>query len=302
MFSIEKLGLIAYLNDNSRLTLNRLFQELPEDIVEDVFDSHISGRRTVEKKEGLKALAALNEKPIPKDVLHRTIDRIKSYQNNGVSTVTYWDSSYPVMLKQIPNPPLIMYVNGNKFPGNKPIAIVGTRNPSSKGLQLSYEFGAKLAIKGHTIISGLARGIDAQAHAGALEVNGTTIAVLGTPITEIYPEENKELAKEIMNNGALVSEITEEAYMHPGRFVIRNRITSGLSSSVIVIESSGQGGTYRQVELALKQHRKVYVVNQGVFSNPEHRAGYRKLIEKGATPTESPEDIVPQDSKQLKLF
>jgi DNA processing protein len=293
---------MAYLNDNARAVLNRSLQALSAEAVDRVLDIYLSRGMAAENGDELKTLRMLYERPIGRDLHDRTTARIKDYLRAGIRIVTFWDPTYPGNLRSIPNAPLLLYVSGRVFPGNSPVAIFGTTNPSDKGLELAYHFGAAMAKKKRTVVSGLAKGIDTHAHGGALSVPGTTIAVLGTPITEIYPQENEHLAEEITQSGALVSEMTEEADPNPRRFIQRNRIISGMSESVIVIESSGEGLAYRQMEIALKQGRKVYVVDHDVFTNPEHKAGFMKLKAIGAIPISDPEDMLSTESKQLKLF
>jgi DNA processing protein len=302
LFSTEKLGMIAYLNDNARATLNRSLQRLTAEAVDQVLDTYLSGGMAAENNDDLQTLRMLYERPIGKELQARTTSRIQDYLKKGIRIITFWDPTYPSNLRSIPNPPLLLYVNGRVFPGNNPVGIVGTTNPSDRGLELAYQFGAAMAKKRRAVVSGLAKGIDTYAHGGALSVKGTTIAVLSTPITEIYPEENKHLSEEITQGGAIVSEITEEADTHPRRVIQRNRIISGMSESVVVIESSGEGVAHRQVEIALNQGRKVYVVDHDVFTNPEHKAGFVKLKEMGALPISVPEEMASTEPKQLKLF
>ncbi|NLT36816.1 MAG: DNA-processing protein DprA [Methanomassiliicoccus sp.] len=302
MFNLKKLGLIACLNDNTAADIVGFLQQLPTDVADQVLEAYLSGRQGMEGEDGNQALMRLNERPVSNDILDRTTDRTDRYLKQGIRAVTYWEPGYPGILRLIQNPPLILYVKGTVFPGSSPVALIGTRHPSPKGLELAYEFGARLASRGHTIVSGLGRGIDAQAHEGALGAGGNTIAVMGTPVTEIFPEENRELASWIEGNGSLVSEITEEAQMNPGRFVHRNRIITGMSGSVVVMESARGSGIHRQVEVAIRQGRRVYAVDHGKFTDRDHGASFVQLKALGAIPIMHPDDAAPTGTKQLKLF
>lgn len=222
---------------------------------------------------------------------------IKQYQKSGIKIINFWNKDYPLELKKILNPPLILYVKGQIFPGRSRVAIVGTRNLSFTGRNLAFQYSKALAEKGHTIVSGLARGVDTIAHEGTLSANGTTIAVLGNPINEIYPKENLALADKILTTGSIVSEMSQLAVMHRGRFVDRNRIISGISEAVLIIESTTDGGTIHQARFALEQGRKVYVIKHE-HDKKEAQDGYVKLLSMGAIPVTSPEEI--DVSKKIK--
>lgn len=302
MFSNDKLGLIAYLNDHARAPVNRALQRLDADAVDRILDAHLSQNTMNGNDDEAKVLRSLNDRPASAEDLERTTARASGYLKMGIRIVTFWDPRYPISLKMVPNAPLVLYVNGCVFPGSSPVAVVGTVNPSDRGMELAYHFGAALAKRKRTVISGLAKGIDTEAHGGALSVGGTTIAVLGTPVTDIYPEENKALAEEIGLHGSVVSEVTEEATSNMGRFLQRYRIISGMAESVVFVETSGEGAARRQVEVALKQGRKVFVVEHEVFTNPEHKAGFERLKTMGAVPIYGPEDLTSKEPRQSKLF
>lgn len=225
------------------------------------------------------------------DRFNRYLKSVEQYMGRGVKIIDYWDEAYPDSLRYVSNPPLLLFVDGTTFPGSSPVAIVGTRRASLLGRKLAHEFGAFFAERGRTVVSGLARGIDSAAHAGALESNGSTVAILAGDIDYIYPPENAKLAEAIKKNGAVVSEVTRHAFVHKGRFVERNRITSGLSKAVVVIESVRTGGTLQQVRFALSQGRPTYVLDQGEFENADARAGFRRLIEMGALAIRSPKEV-----------
>jgi len=219
------------------------------------------------------------------------LDLIRAYVDGNVRILTYWDEGYPVILRSIPNPPLILYIRGKVFPGNDGVAIVGTRVASERGRALARKFGRGLAEEGYTVISGLASGVDAAAHEGALDGGGVTIAVLAGDVDRIYPNENVGLARRVTEQGSLVSEITPQAELRPGRFVERNRITSGLAHAVLIIETGKTGGTIRQAEYARAQKRPIYVVDHGRFDRLESEEGFRSLVRAGAIPVREPSEV-----------
>jgi DNA processing protein len=171
------------------------------------------------------------------------------------------DPGYPTLLRSIDDPPLVLYVKGDASILNtdRAIAIVGTRQPTRTGLQVAFRIARYFAEAGCAIVSGLAKGIDTAAHRGALEVQGRTVAVLGTPLDVIYPAENRPLAEQIVDEGgALVSELPLGSSSSRSAFVLRDRIQSGLSLAVVPIQSDLEGGTMHTVEFAEKQHRLLF--------------------------------------------
>lgn len=181
---------------------------------------------------------------------------------NKIKIITIQDKNYPEKLKYIYNPPKKLYVLGDESILNKTsIAIIGCRNCSEYGRKVSYKFAQELAKRNIVIISGFARGVDTYAHKGVVSVKERTIAVLGCGLDVIYPAENKELYKQILQNGgAIVSEYplgTDPLKQH---FPARNRIISGLSDGVLVIEAKQRSGTLITVEHALEQGKDVYAI------------------------------------------
>lgn len=231
------------------------------------------------------------------------LDLIKKYINNGIRIISYWDPDYPDRLRKISSPPLLIYVRGDVTLDNRSVAIVGTRHPSLSGTRLAYEYARYFAENGFAIVSGLALGIDTSAHRGALSVDGKTIAVLGNQVSSIYPKENYDLANEILKKGAIVSEMTDFAYMHRGRFIERNRIISGLSHAVIAVEASKNGGTIHQAKFAIDQKRPLYAIRQMDFSNPDNRKGFEILVGLGAISISNPSEVIfGPKTKQQKLI
>ena len=179
-----------------------------------------------------------------------------------IKTIRIGDKNYPEKLMNIYGRPQTLYILGNETLLNeKSIAIIGCRNASNYGLRSAYQFGYELAKKGICIVSGFARGIDTYAHKGALAAKGKTIAVLGCGLNVIYPPENMELYKQILiKGGAIITEYPLESKPERHHFPIRNRIISGLSDGVLVVEAKKKSGTLITVEYALEQGKEVFVV------------------------------------------
>ncbi|MCF6336982.1 MAG: DNA-processing protein DprA [Gammaproteobacteria bacterium] len=201
------------------------------------------------------------------------------------------DPRYPALLKEIPDPPPILFVRGDINLLTQPqLAIVGSRNPSASGSQLAHDFAASLTRHGLTITSGLALGIDAASHQGALNADGKTIAVAGTGLDRIYPARHRELGHHIAEQGALVSEFPPGTPPIASNFPRRNRIISGLSLGVLVIEAALKSGSLITARLASEQGREVFAI-PGSIHNPLAR-GCHMLIQQGAKLTMEISDIL----------
>jgi DNA processing protein len=197
----------------------------------------------------------------------------------------------PELLRQIPGPPTLLYVVGNKDALHLPaLAIVGSRNPTRGGIQNAYEFSYHLARSGFCIVSGLALGIDTAAHKGALDAGAKTVAFLGHGIDRVYPAENRELAHRIAVEGALCSEYTLGSPPRREHFPARNRLISGLSLGTLVIEAARRSGSLISARLAAEQGREIFAI-PGSIHNPLSR-GCHQLIKQGAKLVESADDIV----------
>lgn len=204
-----------------------------------------------------------------------------------------WDDpAYPALLAELPDAPPLLFVSGNAACLEQPqLAIVGSRQASQPGLDNARAFAKALAGAGCVITSGLALGIDAAAHQGALEVGGTTIAVVGTGLLHTYPRQHRDLAARILaQQGALVSELPLHAPAHASHFPRRNRMISGLSLGVLVVEASVASGSLITARLALEQGREVYAI-PGSIHHPGAR-GCHRLIREGATLVEQVGDIL----------
>jgi len=214
----------------------------------------------------------------PKISLEAEMEKL---ERHGVKTFTCRDEGYPARLKQIYDYPPILYVKGTILPQDEwCLAIVGTRKATVYGRQAAEEIAADLARNKITIVSGLARGIDSIAHRGALEAGGRTIAVFGCGLDIVYPSENASLAQTITDNGALLSEFPLGAEPRRENFPLRNRIMSGLSLGVLVVEAGDTSGAMITARLALEQNREVFAVPGSILS-PTSR-GTNNLIQEGA--------------------
>jgi DNA processing protein len=205
--------------------------------------------------------------------------------------VTLADPDYPQALLQIPDPPTLLYVKGRRDLLNRPaLAIVGSRNPTPQGIQNAERFAAAFSDYGLTVTSGLALGIDAAAHRGALSVAGHTLAFIGTGIDRIYPARNKELAIEIAAKGAIISEFPIGTPVSAANFPRRNRLISGFSLGVLVVEAAIESGSLITARLAGEQGREVFAI-PGSIHSPQAR-GCHKLIKQGAKLVETANDVL----------
>ena len=209
----------------------------------------------------------------------------------GASFLTIHDSAYPKILKEIFDPPLLLYARGDlRLLGELAVGIVGTRRPTAYGKAMAERLATDLAARGLVIVSGMARGIDSAAHRGALHAHGKTIAVLGTGMDVPYPAENKKLHAEISEKGLLLSEFPLGSFPAPQNFPIRNRIISGLSFGVIVVEAAQYSGSLITARLAMEQNREVYGVPGSVTN--KNSWGPHILIKQGAKLVEDWKDVV----------
>ncbi len=205
--------------------------------------------------------------------------------------LTIDDPAYPGQLLEIPDAPPLLFVRGSVELLSRPqIAIVGSRNPSSQGKRTARDFAETLATCGYVITSGLALGIDAASHIGALQSTGLTIAVAGTGLDRIYPARHRQLAMDIVERGAIISEFPPGTTARAGHFPRRNRIISGLSIGLLVVEAARQSGSLITARLSLEQNREVFAI-PGSIHNPLAR-GCNALIREGAKLVETTRDIL----------
>ena len=209
----------------------------------------------------------------------------------GIRVTTWQDESYPRRLKEIEQPPPVLYVRGNLLPEDDfAVAIVGTRRITPYGRQVTEELAAYVAANGITVISGLARGVDAAAHTAALRAGGRSLAVLGSGVDRIYPSENRALAEQMMQHGAILSDYPVGTAPEASNFPPRNRIISGLSMAVVVIEAGETSGALITAEFAAEQGREVFAVPGSILA-PQSK-GTNRLIQYGAQPLLTPQDLM----------
>jgi DNA processing protein len=226
------------------------------------------------------------------------LQQMEELNKTGIKIVTYLDEDYPPHLLNIYDRPAFLYVLGQLEEEDIPIAIVGSRHASTYGKYTTERLSRELALKGITIVSGMARGIDSCAHRGALAAQGRTIAVLGSGLDVIYPPENKKIFNDILQNGAVISEYppgTEPLSYH---FPARNRIISGMSYGVLVVEAGEKSGSLITARLAMEQGRDVFAI-PGAIDSASSR-GTNSLIKQGAKLIDNIDDIIEDILPQLE--
>jgi DNA processing protein len=220
------------------------------------------------------------------------LDRLyQSITESDVTVLTLLDEAYPALLREIDQAPPVIYVKGVLTPADDfAVAMVGTRRVTAYGQQVARDTSTYLASHGLTIVSGMARGVDALAHQHALQAGGRTIAVLGCGVDVVYPPEHRMLAEAIAENGAIISDYPMGTQPEGINFPPRNRIISGLSLATIVVEAGERSGALITADFAVEQGRDVFAVPGNVFS-PASR-GTNRLIQKGAYAMVSPQDVL----------
>jgi DNA processing protein len=209
----------------------------------------------------------------------------------GIKILTWGDEGYPGRLKEIDQPPPVLYIRGDYLQDDLfAVAIVGTRKVTAYGRQITEEIVSFLAANGMTVISGLARGVDAIAHQTALKAGGRTIGILGSGVDKIYPPEHRGLADQMIQRGAIISDYAVGTPPDASNFPPRNRIISGLSLAVVVIEAAETSGALITAEFAAEQGREVFAVPGSILA-PQSK-GTNKLIQKGALPLLTPADLM----------
>lgn len=253
-------------------------------------------------KEGLKPDTV--EELKDSSILEKANAEIERLEKLNARVITLEDDEYPDLLREIHDPPIALYVRGDlKKATDQPcLAVVGSRRCSTYGVNVAESLSRDLASHGLTIVSGLARGIDAAAHRGALEANGQTIAIVGTGLETIYPKEHKKLQEQIIASGAVVSEFPMGTPPLPQNFPYRNRILSGLCFGVLIVEASEHSGSLITARLANEQGREVFAVPGNITSQTSFGPNY--LIKDGAKLVQIWRDVVdelPREAKE-KLF
>ncbi|KAA0547950.1 DNA-protecting protein DprA [Bacillus sp. BGMRC 2118] len=217
---------------------------------------------------------------------------LERYKSQNIQCISIFDEQYPYLLKQISNPPWVLYTKGNieLINESRKLAIVGTRYPTYYGRNITNSFVQSLVTNDFVTVSGLAKGIDASVHHHTLQKGGKTIAVLGSGFYHLYPKENQTLAHQIMKDGLLITEYPPNREPRKWQFPERNRIISGISLGTVVVEAKERSGSLITADFALEQNREVFAVPGPIFS--ECSKGTNLLIQQGAKLVLKPEDIM----------
>ncbi|MGW8320000.1 MAG: DNA-processing protein DprA, partial [Thermodesulfobacteriota bacterium] len=232
----------------------------------------------------LHALISVRDGPV-------AVDEIASAEATGVRLVSFEDAEYPGNLREIPDPPPVLFVRGRIEPEDeRAIAVIGSRKASAYGVSVCGRLVRALVDHGFSIVSGMAKGVDTAAHWAALDCDGRTLAVLGTGVDVVYPKANKQVFETIIDRGALLSEFLPGTEPFAKNFPRRNRIISGMALGVLVVEAAERSGTMITVRTALEQGREVFSV-PGDVRSPVSR-GTHRLIKEGAKLVEGVEDIL----------
>lgn len=249
----------------------------------------------LESVQGIRKGAASAIKSFDRD---RELDReLALIRENNVSLLILKDREYPDQLREIFDPPSLLYVKGQiKKEDQHSIAIVGTRHPTRYGKLTAERLAFELGALGITVVSGMARGIDTFSHEGALSAGGRSIAVFGSGLDVIYPPENREVMEKIIDNGAVISEFPMGTGPEKQNFPVRNRIISGLSLGTVVVEAASKSGSLITARLALEQGREVFAVPGSIASDKSK--GTNNLLKLGAKLVEGVDDII----EELKPF
>ncbi len=226
-------------------------------------------------------------------------DQAERVKRAGAVLVTIQDPDYPEQLKQIYDPPLVLFARGRtELLARKSLGVVGTRRPTPYGIAATERLTSELARTGLVITSGMARGIDTAAHRAALSVGGDTIAVFGSGVDHIYPAENRRLSDDIATNGLLLSEFPMGSPGHPQNFPVRNRIISGLSVGVLLVEGAQYSGSAITAQLAMEQGREVFAVPGNITSKLSWTPNL--LIKQGAKLVQTAEDVLAELSPDIR--
>lgn len=215
-------------------------------------------------------------------------------KRKGFGVMSIAEDRYPSLLKEVPDAPVVLFFQGNPEVCKQCISLVGSRKATVYGLRVAENLAMDLARKGICVVSGMARGIDSKAHLGALNANGTTCAVIGSGLDVVYPPENQGLMERIAENGVVLTEYAPGTMPLPQHFPARNRIISGLSQGLVVVEAGKRSGTLITVDFALEQGRDVFSVPGNIYS--ERSAGTNRLIQEGAKLVTEAADILQEYS------
>ena len=266
------------------VVLRRLFEKFLD--VNAIFEASFFDLMGV---EGLRK--GIARKILDRGFLERAEKEILKAERAGAKILTYQDPAYPLLLREIHNPPMVLFVKGREIPLEQTfVGLVGSRNPTHYGLKTAERISMALAKRGAGVVSGLARGIDASAHIGCLRAEGFTIGVLGTGIDVVYPKSNGKLFDQMVEEGVVLSEFPMGTAPEPRNFPIRNRVISGLARGVAVVEATRKSGSLITAALALEQNREIFAVPGSIDSFKS--TGTHWLIKQGAKLIESADDIL----------
>lgn len=292
MTDLEYLIVLNLLPDIGFIRFNNLMKRFGS--VKNIFSARRADLEAVDKigpKTADGILTANAEK-----LIERELKLIDKY---GVKVISCLEESYPDNLKEIYDPPIVIYVKGTLAADDKyAIGIVGSRRASRYGTGMAERLGYELGLKDFTVISGLARGVDASGHEGALKAQARTIAVLGSGLADIYPPEHKQLADRIAVSGAVISEFPMQMPPLKDNFPRRNRIISGLSLGVVVVEASKNSGALITADFALEQGRELFAVPGPARATGSF--GTNMLIRQGAKLVESADDITEELKEAIR--
>src|SRR6266581_754459 len=257
------------------------------------FDSPAGAfRATLPDLESCHLPAQVAQAIVKKEAFKRAEKELAGIQKIAGCILLNWtEPEYPQSLLQIYDPPVLLYVRGDPQVLNLPsIGIVGTRRPTLYGTQMAQRLGRELAARGLVVVSGLARGIDAMGHQGAMAANGRAIGVLGTGIDVCYPKENKKLYEKVLERGAIISEFPLRTHPAPENFPVRNRIVAGMPLGVVIVEGAQYSGSLITARLAMEFGREVF----GVPGNVTQAVSFapNQLIKQGAKLVTSADDVI----------
>ena len=281
-YYILALNRVSFLTPRERLSLINIFNDLS-------YVFHKLSKRDLESVLGRNIRSKLWN---PEYILQLADNDFKELSSGRINCIFLGDKNYPAQLGEIYDPPIVLFCKGKMFDNNKEtLGIVGTRQPTGNARKAAYMLGYDFAKLGMNIVSGLALGIDTEAHIGCLNADGITLAVLGCGVDIIYPAANRKIALQILNNnGMIISEFSPGTPPLKYNFPCRNRIISGLSHSVVVVQAPKRSGALITADYALEQGRELYVHSAGVNNNTS--AGTKALAESGANIINTYEDVL----------
>ncbi len=288
MYSLEE-SILLLLNSVEGLYSNKQFDLINAfGSAKNLYDNFLSS-----KEVACKIVSNNIYDELSKKLRDGQIDKIpEKLYKDGISVSTFFSRDYPQKLKDIPNPPTVLYYKGDfNLLDKTSISVVGSRKCTNYGAKVAKYFIKDLAEKGFVIISGMALGIDEVAHKSALEFNAKTVAVLGSGFNYIYPSQHIGLSKIIAAEGLLMTEFAPDIKPQPYHFPMRNRIVSGLSDGLLIVEAGRKSGTYTTLNHALEQGKKIYVVPNDIFSFASFGSNDMLKSLQGAMVTE-PKDIL----------